>query len=165
MGVAHLKGKRTGRPPGSKSASPWIRDANWVYKNLDNEDARPPSALAGRLLALGRENPDRFFACLAALDPPSYRADEQERSANGHGYEGESRRVKQLTVSEDSVFLSLRAEHRAWVHNPPSDAHIVGCEANASKRTVTFIVHSRTFPELDRGEPIAEFERARNPRF
>jgi hypothetical protein len=40
----------------------------WVYRNLHRPDAAAPSALAGRLLALGREEPDRLVLLLDALD-------------------------------------------------------------------------------------------------
>ena len=59
MGTAQLQGKRTGRPPGIKSR-PWRRAVLWCIRNLDKADAVPPSPLAGRLLALGREHPDRL---------------------------------------------------------------------------------------------------------
>src|SRR5438067_12975474 len=80
MGLEHLNGKRTGRPKGVKSAPRWQRDVRWVYRNLGNADAKPPSELAGRLLALAQEHPDRFVACLAKLDAA---APETERRAEG----------------------------------------------------------------------------------
>ena len=67
MGLQHLEGKRTGRPRGSKTSPPLDRDVRWAYRNLGTSDAVPPSPLAGALLTLGREYPDRFAACLAAL--------------------------------------------------------------------------------------------------
>ena len=67
MGTAQLQGKRTGRPPGIKSR-PWRRAVLWCIRNLDKADAVPPSPLAGRLLALGREHPDRLVSLVIQLD-------------------------------------------------------------------------------------------------
>jgi large subunit ribosomal protein L7/L12 len=68
MGTEHLKDKRTGRPPGARSRLPWIRGVRWAFRNIDKLDAKPPSAFAGLLLALGREHPERFAVCLALMD-------------------------------------------------------------------------------------------------
>jgi hypothetical protein len=67
MGLKDLVGKRIGRPKGSKNAPPWTRAARWALENLDNPAAVPPSPLAGRFLALGREHPDRLAVCLDML--------------------------------------------------------------------------------------------------
>ena len=66
--VAHLEGKRTGRPKGIKSAPPHVRDVRWAYKNLDRPDAKPPSPFAARMRELGREQPERFLTCLLLVD-------------------------------------------------------------------------------------------------
>src|SRR4051812_48834574 len=70
MALKDLAGKRTGRRPGTKSAPSWVRDVRWVYRNIANPDAKPPSELAKRLLTMAREHPDRFVDCLALADPP-----------------------------------------------------------------------------------------------
>ncbi len=67
MSLAHLQGKRSGRPRGSRSAPAWLRAARWASENLDDANAVPPTPLAGRLLAMGREHPDRLAVCLAKL--------------------------------------------------------------------------------------------------
>jgi hypothetical protein len=79
MSTEHLQGKRTGRPRGAKSRLPVRRDAWWAYRNLAKPDAVPPSALAARLLALGREHPDRLALCLAKLDALAREAARRER--------------------------------------------------------------------------------------
>jgi hypothetical protein len=77
MSVEHLEGKRTGRPRGSKSSPLWLRAARWALRNLDSPDAVPPSALARRLVALGRKRPDRLVLCLDTLE-----AARQKRAAS-----------------------------------------------------------------------------------
>jgi hypothetical protein len=67
MGLKDLEGKRIGRPKGSKNAPPWTRAARWALENLDNLEAVPPSPLAGRLAALGRNHPDRLALLLNML--------------------------------------------------------------------------------------------------
>src|SRR5436309_9031086 len=100
MGLEHLNGKRTGRPRGVKSAPRWQRDVRWVYRNLGNAGARPPSELARRLLALALEHPDRFVACLAHLESPAPEPDPEAEGAKGRKPAGrcpfgeEQRRLK-----------------------------------------------------------------------
>jgi hypothetical protein len=71
VGLEHLEKKRTGRPKGSKTSPAWVRALRWAERNLGKPDAeaQAPSELARYLLALGREHPDRFLACLALLEP------------------------------------------------------------------------------------------------
>jgi hypothetical protein len=85
MGVQHLEGKRTGRPKGSKSSPVWVRAARWALANLDYPDAVPPSPLAGRLLALGRESPDRLVLCLEALRMKAVHSEQEpQRESSSH---------------------------------------------------------------------------------
>src|SRR5438552_16411764 len=82
MGVEHLQGKRTGRPRGSKSTPAWARDVRWVQKHLGQPAATPPTPLAGLLLNLGREHPEKFVACLTLADPLLPQAAPPERDAD-----------------------------------------------------------------------------------
>src|SRR5260221_14723874 len=82
MGLKDVEGKRTGRPRGSKSRPPWIRAARWAIKNLDNPDAVPPTPLARRLVALGREQPESLVICLATLDASGNKPDQQKQESN-----------------------------------------------------------------------------------
>jgi hypothetical protein len=67
MANSQGSGRRRGRPPGSKSAWPWVRAANWALKHFADLDAKPPSPLAARLAVLGREAPDRLVLLVHAL--------------------------------------------------------------------------------------------------
>jgi hypothetical protein len=82
MGMEHLEGKRTGRPRGSKSRPAWVRDVRWAHKHLGQSGATPPTPLAGLLLNLGCEHPDRLVACLALADPLLPQAAQPERHAD-----------------------------------------------------------------------------------
>lgn len=167
MGIEHLEGKRTGRPRGSKS-SPWLRDARWAYRNLDNQDAKPPSALSGRLLQLGRKHPDRFAACLARLEAQAIRLEKESHWAqdsskigtNGDILEPQSlpRRVKKITIPERKLFSYLREKEEMWLYSPPADIHVVSCETDPSQRAITLILESVTFPEVAEGEEVPELE-------
>ena len=78
--------KPHGRPhstAGARNRPRWQRDVRWVYRNLGNADAKPPSELAKRLLALAREHPDRFVACLAKLETPTPEPDQEPEGAKG----------------------------------------------------------------------------------
>jgi hypothetical protein len=97
--VAHLEGKRTGRPKGSKTTPPWVRDALWAYRNLDKPDLKPPSLLAGLLLAMGREHPDRLVLLLDALD----RGMEERGCKDGEGPEPSGVAPSRYSVRLDGV--------------------------------------------------------------
>jgi hypothetical protein len=117
-------------------------------------------------VALGREHPDRFLACLAVLDPP-HQADQHDRRANdappggaggtagGFTGDGQSRRFKTLTIREARLFSYLR-EKEPWVPAPPCDAHVVGSEVDTSQRTIRLFIRSEGFPEVAEGEPIPD---------
>jgi hypothetical protein len=57
---AVVQPKKTGRPKGSRNAPPGLRAARWAVRHLADEGAVPPTALAARMLAMAREEPDRF---------------------------------------------------------------------------------------------------------
>ncbi len=68
MGLQHLEGKRSGRPRGARTTPQWVRAVRWASKYLGDLDAVPPSDLAGRLVTMGREHPDKLIHCLALVD-------------------------------------------------------------------------------------------------
>ncbi len=168
MGVDHLQGKRTGRPRGAKTPPPWVRAARWAYEHLDVADAVPPSALAARLVALGRKHPDRLAVCLARLDAMGHRTDRRNRGgndarANGAGQtvggildDGQPRRLKQVTIREMDLFSPARHDSRVCVQNPPCGAHVVGCEVDTSRRRIHFFIRSEDFEVVEEGNPIPE---------
>jgi hypothetical protein len=42
MALKDLKGKRTGRKPGSKNSPRYARILMWAYHNLEKLDSKPP---------------------------------------------------------------------------------------------------------------------------
>src|SRR5262245_359863 len=110
MGIEHiLPHHRTGRPKGLRSRPAWVLAVRWAARNLDNpEPGRPPTALARRLLEMGREHPDRLVACLALVSPaqpgPAAEAPVQAQAEDG-GFpeEGESRRLRGVSVWEGDI--------------------------------------------------------------
>src|SRR5437879_3382853 len=68
MSVDHLKGRRSGRPKGSKSTPSWVRATAWAMRNVAKPDAVPPSEQAAYYVKLAREDPVRFGEWLIARD-------------------------------------------------------------------------------------------------
>jgi hypothetical protein len=145
----------------------------WAYRNLDNPDAKPPSAYAKLLRDQAREHPDRLFACLILLDAPA-KAEERTGSpqgaqVNGVGRlaaggldHGQPRRLKTVTLQESRLLSSLGEEAGMWVHKLPHDAHVVGCEADPGQRVIRIIMYSEDFPVVEEGQPIPELDRELN---
>jgi hypothetical protein len=150
MGVEHLQGKRTGRPRGSKSR-PWLRAIRWACRHVDRPDAVPPSPLAGYYLALGREHPDRFLACLAALDEKTPTEPETEDRARS------TDRLKQLFWPLRQLVFRLSHLKGAHLTNLPRDYEIVDCRMNRTCTGVIFTIRSGTFPEVAEGALIPDF--------
>jgi hypothetical protein len=168
MGVEHLDGKRTGRPRGAKSR-PWVRELLWAYRNLGNPDAEPSSALAGRLLALGREHPDRFFACLMQLKPHATpdTAPPGEQPHNGNAAARKlPPRVRKLVVEGQYLLTRLTGDGSAYLSGIPHGAAIVDCAPDPEGNGVVFILHSGTFPPVLEGVAIprlkVEYTRGRS---
>jgi hypothetical protein len=67
MATAHLQGKRTGRPRGSKSLSPVQRGLVWASKHL-GQNIEPPTPAAKFFVDMAREEPAKFVSAVAALD-------------------------------------------------------------------------------------------------
>src|SRR5262245_15482119 len=68
MALEHLQGKRTGRPRGRRTTSPAIRGLRWAAQNVGKEGVIPPSPAAAHFLDLALNQPEKFFAALAALE-------------------------------------------------------------------------------------------------
>lgn len=170
MGIQHLTGKRTGRPRGTKNTPPWVRDARWAYQNLGNLDAAPPSPLAGRLLDLGREQPDRLAVCLAAIDAhmggpkpslsdaaavfsPGARSPKEQRL-----FEGKSSRLKMFDLPESALLDLVRAGDGKNGIDTPDDVHVCGCKLLSKRRKVRLIFRSMDFPRLKKDDHIPELK-------
>jgi hypothetical protein len=165
MGVEHLVGKRTGRRPGSKSMPPWKRDALWVYQNLDNPDAVPPSPFARALLTMAREDADRLLACLimvSALEQNSAMPNRGPSDAQAVEPvatpldDGKPRNLQRLHILERLLFSILRGEQRRWYFKIPDDARLVACERQGN--AVEVLIRSEMFPVVPEGEPIPSVE-------
>jgi hypothetical protein len=172
VSINHLVGKRTGRPPGSKS-KPWRRDLAWVLRNLDNEDAVPPSPLAARLLALAKDHPDRLVCCLMQLDAQgrpdgvSVATQHQPHDGNGQGggptlppgkVEAAPGRVKRFFVPWARLVECMRGVAEVAVKDLDDGLELVGAEADVAHRGVWLTVRSGVFPEVPAGEPVPEFD-------
>jgi hypothetical protein len=68
MGVDHLQGKRTGRPPGAKSRSAVKRDMMRAYRYLRKPDSRPLPPGPAWWLELARTQPEKFMEYLLAME-------------------------------------------------------------------------------------------------
>jgi hypothetical protein len=66
MAVEHLKDRRTGRPPGSKSRPAALRGLLWAARHL-GRDVEPPTPEAKFWMDMARMEPARFVAALKAL--------------------------------------------------------------------------------------------------
>jgi hypothetical protein len=148
----------------------------------------PPSDQAGRLLALGREHPDRLAMCLdtlearaqdrrgvanenapaastegvatsAAASPPAQETPPvQEPPAPAKGG-GAPRRVKKLTVTGAALVSWLTGRSEPpWLHCLPHTFEIVRCFVGKANRKVTLTLCSKEFPPVAEGEPIPVLE-------
>src|SRR5207237_10144112 len=103
------------------------------------------------LVALRREYPDRFGACLALRDAMGQKADRRTGgaeeaqpdsaggTANWFPEDGPSRRLKRVKVQEATLFAYLK-EKGFWLFNPPADPHVVGSEVDTSQRELCFFI-------------------------
>jgi hypothetical protein len=148
MGVAHLVGKRTGRPKGVRSRPPWERDIRWAYRNLAKADAVPPSVMAGRLLALGRDHPDRLAALLMRLGEAGPAAVAQPAVPH---------RVRFVTLTRAQVYEWLLYGHsRPWMSRLPDDFTVEVVTVHWKANKVTLLVRSEAFEPVPEREPVPE---------
>jgi hypothetical protein len=139
---------------------PWNRDVLWAYQNLDNPEAVPPSALAGRLLALGREHPDRLLACLALVSAEQKTEHSSRGAQEANAREPSApppevvqpRNVKFLCVLDRHLFSLLCGEQDRWVYDIPRDARVVAWERSATETKI--LILSDTFPAVPEGESL-----------
>jgi hypothetical protein len=165
MGVAHLMGKRTGRPKGSRTMPPWRRDALWAYRQLCREGAanggvnggdgcKPPTPFAASLLALGREHPDRLAAVLIQMDGPAPVVQlVQEKPRAGPC------RVKTLTLMPYQWKEWVLGSHSAWMEKIPEGVEVVGPVKwfPRGKKMVLTLRHE-SFEPVPEGAPVPEIK-------
>src|SRR5262245_30702713 len=128
MALKDLEGRRTGRPRGAKTTPRWVRDARWVNDNLDNVNAKAPTPLAARLLALGRKRPDKFASCLATLEAKAARQTRRGREARYAGLRNAGRAPKCIrALFIDTSYLMSKLQHDGIdrISNLPDDSYIV----------------------------------------
>jgi hypothetical protein len=181
MGVEHLQGRRTGRPRGSKTTPPWVRDARWVYRNLDSPDAVPPSPLAGLLLTLGREHPDRLAVCLARMssnhgaERPNAEPDKPHGKAISpaalvvaeEDSATEPVRAQRVFVPAARLMQCLVGENRVRITNLEFDCvDIIAAEFDRKQNGVWLTISSGMFPPVPSGTRVPEFDATwrRDPR-
>jgi hypothetical protein len=150
MGVQHLEGKRSGRPRGSKSR-PWLRALRWACRNLHRPNAVPPTPLAEHYLALGRERPDQFLACLATLDkkpPPQPETGFRAPCTD---------RLMVLFWPLRHLTHRLTQRKGAMVVNLPRDYRIVDCRVDPARDGVLYLIWSGYFDQVLGGGLVPEF--------
>jgi hypothetical protein len=170
MAVEDLEKRRTGRPRGSKSAPPGLRAARWAVRHLADLDAVPPTELAARLLALGREHADRLAICLDELEA---RAQSRHGEASSPAREAPrdtppprqpvpQRRIKRLIVPAESWMSFLNSSsYPAWMNRLPSSFRLVGDMVvirRGGEVFLSLIIQSSSFDEVAPGEPVPDVE-------
>jgi hypothetical protein len=168
VGLKHVEGKRTGRPPGARSKPRVYRDIMWAYRNLDKPDAQPSSAGAKLWLKLAREQPLRFLECALRVDAPTSRTrdcePEQESEADGTREVQLPARVKTVSCSFRGLLRHLSGEDAfskapgVWVNHIPKDSAVVGWKAE--REGILLIVRSNDFPVVEQGQAIPELDHA-----
>jgi hypothetical protein len=128
-------------------------------------------------VALAREQPERFLACLLRLggQAPNHGKQDpatKESPLNGTGgmaggliYDGPLRRLKTVLVTEGFLLKCLKEQDRErhFGYHPPDDTHIVGVHADISQRSIRLVLQSASFPQVLDDKPIPELEREPNP--
>ncbi len=143
MGVEHLEGKRTGRPPGSRNRKKWQVETAWAHRHI-GDDAPPPSPMAGLLRDLGREHPDRLIA-LVALD-------DGQRAVKPVA--PQPRRLMRLSLRSAAVPLFLAGvagRHRAEL---PAHFEVVKIEVDLKEERTVITVESEDLPAVADGAPV-----------
>lgn len=155
MGVEHLQDKRTGRPSGSKSRPAWVRAVQWAERHLGRPEAVPPSPLAGLLLAMGREHPDRLLGCLALAGSQGLdgQRDDAGRTIRVRGRSC-PRRVVRMAIPEHHFVQCLKGGRGPWVKGLPEDMRIIEFEVDPVHREVVLTIESGTFEEVATGAEI-----------
>jgi hypothetical protein len=160
--VAHLEGKRTGRPPASKSTPRWIKDLKWVEKHLGDPGAKPPTALAAQLVKLAREQPAEFVKLLALRDaPPQPEAATPPAVMDEHRPDPDVRLdlmpggFKAVVVGHQELRRMLAGDKpRSRLLNAPEGFDIVA--GVVTNRGLHLTIWADALPRLQRGQPIPE---------
>jgi hypothetical protein len=161
MGLEHLVGKRSGRPKGLKSAPAWVRALKWAERHLDRLEAVPPSPLAARLVALGREHPDRFVACLALADQTDAGGVSRQKPPRNPAVADRPGRFARFTlVSSHLVGHLTGARLLPWLRGLPHGAKVVNCACDREVDALVFTVESGSLPPVAAGAPIPDLKAA-----
>ena len=151
MTVAHLQGKRSGRPRGSRSSSPLRRDLLWVARNL-GKDRVPPSDGAKFWAEIARNEPEKFVAALAALDAARPRGDERQ---TGNLLAHAGRNLMKLFLPNIALMQVFRQHSRRFA---PLDGKVGECVLVPARGGVLLTVSSSEFDPVPEGEPIPELQ-------
>jgi len=144
MTVAHLQGKRTGRRRGSKSMPPAVRGLLWASRNL-GKDVEPPTDEAKFWTRMAGDDPKKFLAAVEAM----HALPQQPRTDENQFREGD--RVR-------GIFISARYLVRGVSWPLPPDAKMVGCDFNAARDGVVFVLSSAQYAPLAKGQPVPEIQ-------
>jgi len=153
---AAAKGKKIGRPKGAKSAPPGLRAARWVRRHLGDEAAVPPSPLAARLLALAREEADRFALFLD-------QAEMQARPWGGVGGPAQgasSRRVRKLVLSGRQAMDFWQGTRLSWMQALPPDLRVIEWRMTRPGHGGGWVltIESPTLSPVPEGQPVPEWQ-------
>jgi hypothetical protein len=157
MSVAHLEGRRTGRPRGSRSTPPWKRDALWAYRHHDDRDAVPPSEFARRLREQAWERPDLLLAALALLDGQPSR--EEVGGAEIRTADEPTDGVMRLSVSMAGLVAWAQGHPEPlWMSRLPEGCDVAGVVLNRARRRIVLTFRHNSFPAVPGGQPVAVVE-------
>jgi hypothetical protein len=160
--------KKIGRPLGSQSAPKGLRMARWVSRHLGDEAAVPPSPLAARLLALAREEPDRFalFWDQAESQARSWTGRQAGSSAtvgagppDANGESAADRRLRNLSLSMRQYGDLLHGVGWSWIDALPERFRLVGTafRRQGSALRAVLTIGAPTFSPVPEGQPIPEW--------
>ena len=170
VSTAHLQGRRSGRRKGSRSTPAWERALRWAGRHMGKPDAVPPSDLAGRLAALGRDHPDRLVSLLLQLDAERRRgaadAPAPEPAAPipspppalPQPAEGTARRLKRLSLPGVYLVPIPERPRRALACPCPPAYEIVGLAVDQARGRVVVTIRSEAlqFVAEEQAIPIVE---------
>lgn len=177
MGLAHLAGRRTGRPKGSRTSSRVRRDLRWAYRNLHKPDAKPPSEGARLWAEYARTCPRRFLdRVLRAdlLEESKAEGDALEKAIAGPAVSPASgspagvvaartRRTRRLFVPEGHLAAYLTGGRAPWVRNLPNHFEVIACEVDRERGGVVLTLFDWSFEPAAAGAQVpelaAEFDR------
>ena len=144
MSVTHLAGKRTGRRHGSKNRPEWVRAVRWAYAHLDDEGAVPPWPLAGLLLKMAREQPDRLVACLALADA----------AAVPKGEAPAARRLLRVSLPLGGLAPLQAGAMPSWNAQLPMQYKVVELALDQGEQQAVLTICSDKLPPVPDGQPV-----------